>query len=115
MSDGSGLAALGCLGLLGGFVLVGTVAAYNHQEDHTFTVSGKDRVCDGGKHGSCRYEVYGEGGEVFTNEDSLLAGKWDSASFQARFVVGHRYRVTTTGWRVPFLSMKPNIIAMAPE
>lgn len=102
----------GCLGLVLVGGLIASVMAYRHQEEHVFVMSGKDRVCTGGKNQTCTYEVYGADGEVFDNSDSLLAGKWDSASFQARFQNGRTYRVTTTGWRVPFLSMKPNIIAM---
>lgn len=113
MNNDNSLIGCGCLVLIAVAAIGISIAAFNHQEQHTFTVSGKDRVCDGGKDGSCWYEVYGTEGQVFKNEDSFLAGKWDSASFQARFQINHTYQVTTTGWRVPFLSMKPNIIEMS--
>ena len=86
----------------------------NYRETYEFTVSGKERQCDSsGKTVDCYYVVFGTEGEVFENRDSgLLNGKWDSASMQARLMPGHRYRVTTIGWRLPAASMKPNIISM---
>lgn len=107
-----GCAALAVVALIGG-----CVAAQMHREQHVFTVSSKERQCDASGSGSnrtisCYYVVFGTGGEVFSNRDDPFNGKWDSASIQARFIPGRTYRVTTTGWRNPFLSMKPNIIAM---
>ena len=78
-----------------------------NREEHTFTVESKDRVCDSER--NCYFEVYGTNGEVFTNQDDLINGKFDSASVQAKLKPGHTYTVKTTGWRVPLLSMKPNI------
>ncbi len=107
---GCTIIALAALLAIGGCA---TVVKNNHRETHSFTVSSKERQCDGGKNGSCYYVVFGTNGEVFENRDSgILNGKWDSASMQARFLPGHSYTVTTAGWRIPWLSVKPNIIAM---
>ncbi|MBB5985988.1 DUF1523 family protein [Sphingobium lignivorans] len=110
----------GCTGLLILFAAVAlcgvgfAVVKNNHRETHDFTVSSKERQCDAsGDDMDCYYVVFGTNGEVFENRDSgILNGKWDSASMQARFQVGKRYRVETIGWRVPWLSMKPNIVSM---
>lgn len=106
----------GCAIMLAVAAIIGvvTIAANNHRETHEFVVSSKERQCDSdGKSVSCYYVVFGTEGEVFENSDSgLLNGKWNSASMQARFVPGRRYRVVTTGWRIPMLSAKPNIISM---
>ena len=93
------------------FGLIYSAVEMNHRSTYTFTMSGKDHQCDGsGDSLDCYYVVFGTQGEVFSNRDSMWFGKWDSASVQARFLPGHRYRVETTGWRVPMLSMKPNIV-----
>lgn len=89
-----------------------------HKRDVTFTVDSKERRCDASGSGNsatihCAYYVYGTKGEVFRNEDALVFGdrwKMDSATMQARLKVGHAYRVRTIGWRIPLLSMSPNII-----
>ncbi|KEZ00113.1 hypothetical protein AI27_12675 [Sphingomonas sp. BHC-A] len=105
---------IGCLALLGILAIGGCIAKQNHREQHTFTVSSKERQCDkSGDSVDCYYVVFGTQGEVFENRDSgILNGKWDSASMQARFIPGRRYQVTTIGWRMPLFSMKPNIITM---
>lgn len=100
----------GCLILLMVLGIIGTVAANNHKQTWQFTVEDKQKVCDSDR--NCYYEVYGTKGEVFKNEDSMLNGKWDSASFQGRLQRGHSYEVVTTGWRIPWLSAKPNIVSM---
>ena len=83
-----------------------------HINDYTVTVSGKERECDpDGNKLVCYYVVYGEDGSIFSNRDSILYWKFDSGSVQARFLTGHRYNVRAVGWRVAFLSMKPNIIS----
>lgn len=47
---------------------------------------------------------------TFENVDSLLHMKFNSSDLQGRIERGSSYRFTTTGWRVPTLSMYPNII-----
>jgi len=93
--------------------LILSIAANNHRRTYEFVVSSKERQCDGGRDGTCYYVVFGTDGEVFANKDSLWNGKFNSASVQGRFVPGHRYRVETIGWRVPILSMMPNIVKVA--
>lgn len=81
-----------------------------NKEEHTFVVDSKDRECSSnGESTSCYFVVYGTEGEVFTNRDDLINGKFDSATLQAKFKIGATYSVKTTGWRVPVMSMKPNI------
>lgn len=105
---GVSLALLFFILVIGGIV---SYASYNTVNHYTITVSGKERQCDTTDKGSnCYYVVFGTNGEFFSNEDSMFNGKWNSASLQARLQVGHRYVVKTNGWRVPFLSIKPNII-----
>jgi len=80
------------------------------QDTETFTVESKDRECTGGETVTCRYVVLATDGRAYTNEDDLFNGKFNSRTFQARLQVGQTYTVRTTGWRIPFLSMSPNIV-----
>jgi hypothetical protein len=81
------------------------------QDIETFTVESKDRECNSdGETVTCRYVVLATDGRAYTNEDDLLNGKFNSRTFQARLQVGQTYTVRTTGWRIPFLSMSPNIV-----
>lgn len=85
-----------------------------HKDTATFTLESKDRQChvsDGTS--SCAYMLFGTDGQVFRNEDALVLGdKWkvDSSSLQATLHVGKTYKVSTIGWRIPWLSMYPNVI-----
>jgi hypothetical protein len=60
------------------------------------------------------YFVFLEDGEdepeVFSNVDSLLFGKYNSADFAADLEAGNRYTMRVAGWRRPFWSMFRNII-----
>lgn len=89
-----------------------------HKQTATFVVDSKEsRLVGSGDSRRSVFYVYGVGGEVFRNEDAMVFGdrwKTDSATMQARFKVGQSYRVGTIGWRIPFLSMTPNIISAQP-
>lgn len=81
------------------------------QDVETFTVESKDRECDAaGEATTCYYVVLATDGRVYTNTDDMLNGKFNSRTFQARLQVGQTYTVRTTGWRIPILSMAPNIV-----
>lgn len=91
-------------------ILMTTGCAQLDQDTETFTVESKDRECTGGETVTCRYVVLATDGRAYTNGDDLLNGKFNSRTFQARLQVGQTYTVRTTGWRIPFLSMSPNIV-----
>lgn len=71
------------------------------------TVEDKDRSSS--QNGSV-YRVYTDCG-VFEVEDATLRGQFASADLYADIDEGTTYEFTTIGYRVPFLSMFPNIIA----
>lgn len=86
-------------------------AYWGSEKEYTFTVQRVDRECDAdGRGAKCRNFVYGRGGEVFTNSDDIFYGKFDSRTIQAGFEQGTETTVRAVGWRIPFLSMQPNII-----
>lgn len=47
---------------------------------------------------------------VLRVEDNALQGVFNSADLFAAVQPGQRYRVTTVGWRIPFLSQFPTVV-----
>lgn len=97
-----------------GVVLAGigyTIAGY--QNENTYTVTLEEKFTK--RHGeSDSYMLFTEteGGEkrVFRNSDALFVGKFDSADLQAGLEEGKKYKFTTIGFRIPFLSAFENVI-----
>ena len=90
---------------------IGMVKSYYSEKTYQISVTEKDikNYGDGGK-----FLVFAELEDgtirVFSIEDTLIKGRWDSADDYARIHVGESYTVTVIGWRVPFLSWYENII-----
>lgn len=59
--------------------------------------------------------VYTENCDVMTINDSIIQGSWGTASLYGQLKEGESYDFTTTGHRVPILSMFPNIVNVAPS
>lgn len=55
------------------------------------------------------YRLLTDHGE-FSIGDSLALMRWDSSTVAAKFEDGKRYRAEVIGWRVPLLSMYPNVV-----
>jgi hypothetical protein len=79
---------------------------FGSEDTATCTVEDKDRSSS--QSGSV-YRVYTDCG-VFEVEDAMLRGNFASADLYAELDTGGTYEFTTIGWRLPFLSMFPNII-----
>lgn len=47
---------------------------------------------------------------AYANMDNWLAGKFNSGDFLVRLEVGKTYKFTSVGWRIPWLSLFPNLI-----
>jgi hypothetical protein len=82
---------------------------YNSAETITITVVDKERVLTGD---ASKYLVFTED-EVFENTDELLFLKFNSSDIYRDLDPGQTYNVVVVGWRVPFLSMYRNIIAIS--
>lgn len=86
-----------------------------HVEYKTCTVEDKDRGTrvttdsDGNTTSSTEYRVYTTECGVLHVEDSLLDWTWSSSDTYAAMKVGKTYEVKTRGFRIPFLSMFPNV------
>ena len=59
---------------------------------------------------SSDYMLSDTSGNVYVVSDSLILLSFDASDRYAAIDVGRTYGVTTIGWRVPFLSMYPNIV-----
>jgi hypothetical protein len=56
------------------------------------------------------YMVFTADGRAFKNANSILFWKFDSDEMQAKLKTGRRYRIKTSGLRVPILGLYKNII-----
>ena len=81
--------------------------------EYIVTVTDKERVYD--ENGS-KYLVFTEDSEgnilVFENTDNMFRGKFDSSDMQGELKERHTYKITAIGYRISFLSMYQNIIAV---
>lgn len=87
-----------------------------HVEHKTCTVTEKDRTTkvtsdgEGNVTSSSDARVYTEECGVLHVSDSILSWHWNSADTYASIKEGRTYDVTTRGYRVPVLSMFPNVV-----
>lgn len=78
------------------------------QQDRKITVKKTERiVSQDGK--SSKYLIYAEDG-VYENTDNVFRMKFNSADVYGQLQNGKTYTCDTYGWRVPLLSMYPNIV-----
>lgn len=91
-------------------LLVWYGVSYYTEDVHTgCVVTDKDRARSSESGGSDA-RVYTKNCGVFHVSDAMLKGHFNSADTYSSIKVGHTYDFTTIGFRVPFLSMFPNII-----
>ena len=95
------------VGLAVGGIGFGIVSA-THVETRTCHVTDKDRAA--GRDGHSDMRVYTDDCGVLHVGDSLLSWHFNSADTYESIEPGHTYRVTTRGFRIPFLSMFPNVV-----
>lgn len=93
-------------------VMISSTAIYQlaTQEDYIVTVMDKERVVTSE---DSYYLVFTED-KVFKNDDTIFHWKFDSSAIQGKIQLGSKYKISTYGWRVPFLSMYENITEVTP-
>lgn len=99
----SGVAVLVALCLIGMGVIRGSA------KHVTFTVQEKTVVATSSDNGH-EYQIFSTDGQVFADKDSFSFFKFDSSNVYGQLQVGHTYDCLVTGWRIPILSVKNNII-----
>lgn len=102
-----------CIGIVIAILIVAVPCfiSYYSEKSYTVTVTDKDiKNYDS----SSKFLVFTktENGEtrVFSVEDTLIKGRWNSADDYAEIEVGETYTFTVIGWRIPFFSEYENII-----
>ena len=106
-SRGSAVGSMAFLALI--LVLVGVNGCYTYCTGGDKVVILEDTEVKPGKDSS-RYLVFTDDG-VYENTDSWLRGKFDSSDFHGEIkkMKGKKVKIYYYGWRVPFLSMYPNL------
>lgn len=102
------LATLMLVGVLGIATAPSAFYAHSTGGELTATVTEKERVCET-KGSECKWMILTDE-MAFKNADSLWHLKFSSTDVQAKVKVNEEYRFTYYGWRIPFLSVYPNII-----
>lgn len=93
---------------------LGAAAISGTEAEVTATVKDKERINDcSGETCESYYLVFTDEG-TFKNSDSLVYGKFNSSDIQGMLEPGQTYTFMTVGFRVPFMSMYPNIIEVTP-
>lgn len=93
------------------FVITGIslgVANALHVNEVTCTVTDKDRTAK--SEGGSDMRLYTEECGTLRVADSLLDGHWSSSDTYASIEPGNTYNFTTRGFRIPLLSMFPNVV-----
>lgn len=81
---------------------------YATQQDRKITVKKTERIVSpDGK--SSKYLICAEDG-VYENTDNILRMKFNSADVYSQLQNGKTYMYDIYGWRVPLLSIYPNIV-----
>lgn len=96
------LAALAVVGM-GGFT------AYVHSTQRTVTAKVTKTWVQNTKDGSIN--LIGTDKGVFEDQDSVTYLKFNSSDFYNEMTPGKTYTFDVTGWRIPLLSVWPNIVS----
>lgn len=107
-----GLKALICIGIaIVILIAIPCCKSYYSEKTYTATVTDKDIK---NYSSSSKFLVFTktEDGttKVFSMEDTLIKGRWNTADDYAEIEIGETYTFTVIGWRIPFMSEYENII-----
>ena len=87
------------------------VANATHMRHLTCTITDKDRAwVSSGESGHSSQRVYTDQCGVLSVVDSLWSWHFNSADTYSALKKGHTYALTTRGYRIPFLSIFPNVV-----
>lgn len=78
-----------------------------HEESKSCTVTGKESVAQGEE--GHEYRVYTEQCGTLAVRDDWIRGRFNSADSYGQMHPGRTYNMVTLGWRIPILSIMPNI------
>jgi hypothetical protein len=102
---------------VGGCVAI-VAPSYFERETVTTEVISKERVCDSDGNGGvdCKYLVFTEAGTFQITDAIFGTVRFNSSDVYGKIREGRTYTIVSYGWRLPFLSMYPNVetITVAP-
>ena len=102
-----------CIGIVIAILIVAVPCFISYYSEKTYTATVTDKDIKN-YDSSSKFLVFTktENGEtrVFSVEDTLIKGRWNSADDYAEIEVGETYTFTVIGWRIPFFSEYENII-----
>ena len=111
-SSNWGIKALICIVIIIAVIIaVPCFKSYYTEKTYTATVTDKD-IKNYDSDSKFLIFTKTENGEtrVFSMEDTLIKGRWDTADDYAEIEVGETYTFTVIGWRIPLFSEYENII-----
>ena len=102
-----------CIGIVIAILIVAVPCFISYYSEKTYTATVTDKDIKN-YDSSSKFLVFTktENGEtrVFSVEDTLIKGRWNSADDYAEIEVGETYTFTVIGWRIPFFSEYENVI-----
>lgn len=101
-----GCGAIFVILLIVSLIVFGLINSLHLETGATFTVTGKECV-KGDK--SSTYLVFTDK-TTYMIDDTWIHWRWDSSDVYGRIQAGKTYTADLQGYRIPFLSMYPNII-----
>lgn len=109
-----GLVATLVVSMVGGSVFMAGFGIWNtfQRDDLAACVVEHKESTAGGS--SNEYRVYTDHCGVLKVDDSVFAGRWDSADAYHELTVGETYDMHVQGGRYPFFSMFPNVLTATP-
>lgn len=94
-------------------ILIGIRLFNSYYSEKTYTVTVTDKNIKNYESGS-KFLVFTKTEDgttrVFSMEDTLIRGRWNTADDYAEVEIGETYTFTVIGWRIPFMSEYENII-----
>jgi hypothetical protein len=103
MFGSAGIAILCLVGVLFTSIILSTV------KHVTFTVD--DKVAVTTQDSGHEYQIFTRDGNVYSDNDSFVFFKFNSSNVYAQLKKGHTYDCKVSGFRIPILSAKNNIIS----
>lgn len=82
-----------------------------NNKTNTCTITSKESVI---VQNHSQYRVYTKECGTYVVEDSLFIFRFDSADVYGGLVPNTKYEIKSGGYRVPFLSLFPNVISVKP-
>lgn len=92
-----------------GSMIYTKIVSYTNKQEIEITVKDKYIKNTSGKNSSSKYLVVDTESNTYEITDLGFIGKWNSTDLYNQLEVNKKYKITTTGKRIHFFSMYPNI------